>query len=84
MNTEENRTGIAHTPGVVPAEDPATGEPDPSVLKEVSEQASLGNMRPSEELAAETEKRRAQVGGGPLSESNGQKNSESPEGTGKK
>lgn len=63
MNNGERTKGILHDPSVVPAEDPATGEPDPAVLKEVSEQASRGNMGPSKELAADTERRRARLPG---------------------
>jgi hypothetical protein len=33
-------------PGVVPAEDPATGEPDPAKLKESMERASRGAPPP--------------------------------------
>jgi hypothetical protein len=33
-------------PGVVPAEDPATGEPDPAQLKESMERASRGAPPP--------------------------------------
>jgi hypothetical protein len=61
MKNVQAPKGIIHNPGVVAAEDPATGEPDPSVLKEVSEEASRGNDGPSEELAAATERRRARL-----------------------
>ncbi|SEK10383.1 MULTISPECIES: hypothetical protein [unclassified Variovorax] len=58
MNKDTEKNGVIHNPGVVAAEDPATGAPDPSVLKEVSEQASRGNDQPARELAAQTERRR--------------------------
>lgn len=76
MNNGEHTKGTLHNPGVVSAEDPATGEPDPSVLKEVSEQASRGNMGPSKELAADTEMRRARLLGALTP---GPKNSQRPE-----
>lgn len=61
MNKNAGKVGVIHDPGIVTAEDPATGEPDPSVLKEVSEQASRGNEEPAKALAADTESRRARL-----------------------
>lgn len=60
VHASNDRQGEIHDPGVVPTEDPATGAPDPSVLKEASEQASRGDDRLARALAADTELRRAQ------------------------
>ena len=59
MSDQKPGTGAVHDPGVVSAEDPTTGEPDPSVLKHVSEQQSMGNEAPAEALAADTARRRS-------------------------
>ncbi|MFM9927776.1 hypothetical protein VLK31_32735 [Variovorax sp. H27-G14] len=61
MNKGEEKNGVIHNPGIVAAEDPATGEPDPSVLKEVSEQVSRANEAPAKALDADTERRRARL-----------------------
>jgi hypothetical protein len=52
--------GRVKTPGVVTAEDPATGEPDPTELKEGMEKASRGDDSAARRLESEDEmKRRA-------------------------
>jgi hypothetical protein len=52
--------GRVDSPGVVTAEDPATGEPDPSTLKEAMEKASRGDDSAVSGLESEDEmKRRA-------------------------
>lgn len=48
------------SPGVVPAEDPATGEPDPSQLKESMERAS--REPPSDDASDDGARRRASRG----------------------
>src|ERR1700712_5466184 len=53
-----------NSPGVVTAEDPATGEPDPSVLKEAMERASKGDKRMQDALDDEDAMKRRVARGG--------------------
>ena len=72
MNPNRHPQGEVHDPGVVPAEDIATGAPDPSVLKQASEEASRGDDSLARALAADTERRRAQLADAPAQDADAQ------------
>jgi hypothetical protein len=60
MQAATPKDGRVNAPGVVTADDPATGEPDPSELKDAMERASRGDDSAVRALESQDEmKRRA-------------------------